>query len=288
MSKIAITPFFDDATNTLTYVVSDKASGLTAVIDPVMDYDSASGTLSSQGIDKVIHFLDENELQLEWILETHAHADHVTAAHYLKQKRGGHIGIGEHIGRVQDTFKSLFNLESDFPCDGRQFDHLFVDNEIIKLGHVNIHVMHTPGHTPACVSYLIEDAVFVGDTLFMPDYGTARADFPLGSAKVLYHSITRLLSLPMTTRMFVGHDYKAPGREEFAWETTVIEQQRNNVHVNSGITCDAFVKMRNERDATLAVPKLLLPSIQMNIRAGQLPPKEDNGKAYLKIPLTQK
>ncbi len=288
MSKIHITSFFDDATNTVTYVVCDQASRLAAVIDPVLDFDAASGTLSTQSADQIIAFLDESELKLEWILETHAHADHITAAKYLKDKRGGEIGIGEHITRVQDTFKSRFNLEPEFACDGSQFDQLFADNEIIKLGHVDIQVLHTPGHTPACVSYHIEDAVFVGDTLFMPDYGTARADFPLGSAKVLFSSIERLLTLPNATRMFVGHDYKAQGRDEFAWETTVIEQQKSNIHVKQGTSVQDFVNMRTKRDATLAVPKLLLPAIQLNIRAGDMPPAESNGSHYLKIPLTRK
>ena len=227
----------------------------------------------------------KNGYNVEWILETHAHADHLSSAYYLKSIVGGYIGIGEHICRVQDTFKEIFNMETEFKTDGSQFDHLFADEEIIKLGHIDITVLHTPGHTPACVSYLIEDSVFVGDTLFMPDFGTARTDFPLGSAKSLYQSIQRLLSLPTLTRIFVGHDYKAPARDVFAWETSVIEQQRNNVHVKAGVPVEEFVKMRDARDATLSVPRLLLPAIQINIRAGAMPPQESNGHAYLKIPL---
>ena len=285
MSKIDITAFFHDDTNTITYVVVDKATSCCAIIDPVLDYDPASGRSSTVSADKIVSHIVKNGYKVEWILETHAHADHLSSAHYLKDNLTGDIGIGEHICRVQETFKKIFNLETEFKTDGSQFSHLFADKEMIKLGHVDITVLHTPGHTPACVSYLIEDAVFVGDTLFMPDYGTARTDFPLGSAKVLYQSIQRILSLPSLTRMFVGHDYKAPDRDVFAWETSVIEQQRNNVHVKAGVSEDEFVKMRDARDVTLNVPRLLLPAIQINIRAGVMPPKESNGHAYIKIPL---
>ncbi|MEP4891975.1 MAG: MBL fold metallo-hydrolase [Aliiglaciecola sp.] len=288
MNKLIIQPFLDENTNTVTYVLTDKTCNLSAIIDPVLDFDASSGTLSSASADKVIKYLDDNNFSLEWILETHAHADHITASQYIKEKRGGEIGIGEHIRIVQTTFKKIFNLDAEFPCDGSQYDHLFSDGEIIKLGHLNIQIMNTPGHTPACVSYLIEDAVFVGDTLFMPDYGTARADFPNGSAKALYQSIQKILALPGDTRIFVGHDYKAEGRDEYAWESTVFQQLRNNIHVKNGTSENDFVSMRNARDKTLAAPKLLLPSIQMNIRAGLMPDTEDNGISYLKIPLTSK
>jgi glyoxylase-like metal-dependent hydrolase (beta-lactamase superfamily II) len=285
MNKIDITAFFLEDTNTISYLVVDVATSCCAIIDPVLDYDLASGRTSTLSADKIVSHIVKNGYTLEWILETHAHADHLSAAHYLKGVLGASIGIGEHICRVQETFKPLFNLEKEFKTNGSQFDHLFADEEIIKLGDVDITVIHTPGHTPACVSYLVEDSVFVGDTMFMPDYGTARTDFPLGSAKLLYQSIQRILSLPPLTRMFVGHDYKAPDRDVFAWETSVLEQQRNNVHIKAGISVDEFVEMRNTRDATLNVPRLLLPAIQINIRAGAMPPKESNGHAYLKIPL---
>jgi len=286
MSKLNIQPFFDENTQTVTYVVVDKATCLAAVIDPVLDFDSPSGKISSTSADKVIAFLDDNNLRLEWILETHAHADHITASNYIKTKRGGQIGIGEHIKKVQSTFKKIFNFNDDLACDGSQFDFLFEDGEIISLGHLNFHVIHTPGHTPACVSYLIEDAIFVGDTIFMPDFGTARADFPSGNAKILYQSIQRILSLPEQTRIFVGHDYKSPTRDQYAWETTVLQEKRNNIHVKLGTTESDFVSMRESRDANLPVPKLLLPSIQLNIRAGHLPIEEANGVCYLKLPLT--
>lgn len=287
MSKLVIKPFFDEDTFTITYVVTDKATSQSAVIDPVLDFDAQAGKLSSKRADEVIDYLDSHNLRLEWILETHAHADHITASHYLKQKRGGNIGIGENIKLVQSVFKKAFNLGDDMLCDGSQFDFLFEDGEMISLGHLNIEVMHTPGHTPACVSYLIEDAIFVGDTIFMPDFGTARTDFPSGSAKTLYHSIQKILALPDQTRIFVGHDYKSPTRDTYAWETTVLEEKRNNIHVKKGVSEQEFVEQRITRDKTLPVPKLLLPSIQINIRAGQMPPKESNETAYLKIPLTE-
>ena len=286
MNKLSVQSFFDENTQTVTYVVTDKATCSAAIIDPVLDFDPTSGKLSSVNADEVIAFLDDNNLRLEWILETHAHADHITAANYIKEKRGGKIGVGEHIKKVQTTFKKTFNLNNEFPCDGSQFDFLFEDGEIISLGHLDIHVMHTPGHTPACVSYIIEDAVFVGDTIFMPDFGTARADFPMGSAKTLYQSIQKILSLPDQTRIFVGHDYKSPTRDDYAWETTVLQEKRNNIHVKLGTSQSEFVNLRESRDANLPVPKLLLPSIQLNIRAGNLPIAETNGVSYLKLPLT--
>jgi glyoxylase-like metal-dependent hydrolase (beta-lactamase superfamily II) len=285
MQGIDIKSFFHEETNTITYLVVDKATSCCAIIDPVLDYDSVSSCTSTISTDKIVTHIVKNDYHLEWILETHVHADHLSSAYYLKESLGGRIGIGEHICRVQETFKQTFNLQNEFKADGSSFDQLFSNQEIIKLGHVNITVLHTPGHTPACVSYLIEDNIFVGDTLFMPDYGTARADFPLGSAKSLYQSIQRILSLPPLTRMFVGHDYKAPNRNVFSWETSVIEQKQNNVHVKNGVTKEEFVKMRNAKDATLNIPRLLLPAIQINIRAGAMPPKESNGHAYLKIPL---
>lgn len=286
MKKLIIKPFFDDNTCTITYVVTDKATSKTAIIDSVLDFDANAGNLSSQRADEVIQYIDDNNFRLEWILETHAHADHITASAYLKKKRGGKIGIGEHITTVQSAFKNTFNMSDDIPCDGSQFDYLFEDGEMISLGHLNVEVMHTPGHTPACVSYLIEDAVFVGDTIFMPDFGTARTDFPSASAKALFHSVRKILALPDQTRIFVGHDYKSPTRDVYAWETTVLEEKRNNIHMKEGTTEADFIKMRNTRDSYLPVPRLLLPSIQLNILAGQMPPKEANGLSYLKIPLS--
>lgn len=286
MSKLDIHAFFDNNTQTVTYVVTDKATLSTAIIDPVLDFDQSAGRLYSQSADAIIAYLDENNLRLEWILETHAHADHITASHYIKQQRGGQVGIGADIKKVQSTFKRIFNLGDEFACNGSQFDFLFDDGEIINLGHLSIHILHTPGHTPACVSYLVEDAVFVGDTLFMPDFGTARADFPNGSAKVLYQSIQKLLSLPDRTRVFVGHDYKSDTRDEYAWETSIFQEKRNNIHVKMGTTEQDFVRLREQRDAKLPVPKLLLPAIQLNIRAGSLSPEETNGVSYLKLPVT--
>lgn len=286
MNKLNIQSFFDNATNTVTYVISDLASKQAAVIDPVLDFDPNAGKLNAQSADKIIAFLDDNNLSLEWILETHAHADHITASSYLKEKRGGQIGIGEHIKKVQSTFKKTFNLNGDLPCDGSQFDHLFEDGEMIKLGHLSIEVMHTPGHTPACVSYKVEDAIFVGDTLFMPDYGTARADFPNGSAKTLYQSIQRILALPDSTRIFVGHDYLSEKRDSYQWETSVLQEKCHNIHLGKGVSEQDFVERRNTRDASLPVPRLLLPAIQINIRAGHLPTEESNGVSYLKIPIS--
>ena len=287
MSKIKVDSFFDNATHTITYIVIDVASGHCAIIDPVLDYHANSGRIFTSSADKIVSHIDKFGYKVEWILETHAHADHLTAAPYLKSKLGGSIGIGEHIVRVQSTFKQLFNLPEEFVADGHQFDHLFNDDEKIRLGHLDMRVIHTPGHTPACVSYLIEDAVFVGDTLFMPDYGSARTDFPNGSANRLYQSIQKLLSLADNTRLFVGHDYLPEGRTEFTWQSSVVEQKRYNIHVHDGVSQQDFVTMREARDASLDVPKLLLPAIQINIRGGELPPPESNGKRYLKIPLNQ-
>lgn len=279
-----IQAFFDEPTNTVTYLVSDPATRQAAVIDPVLDYDHRSGKASTVSADRVLEAARADGLTIAWVLETHAHADHLSAASYIRQRTGAQVAIGEHIRDVQTIFRPVFNLD-DVSGDGSEFDRLLQDGEILKIGELTVEVLHTPGHTPACVSYRIGDAVFVGDTLFMPDYGTARADFPGGSARTLFRSIQRLLALPPETRIFLCHDYKAPGRDSYAWETTVAEERACNVHVREGIEEDAFVAMRQQRDATLAAPTLLLPSIQVNIRAGQLPRAESNGVHYLKIPI---
>jgi glyoxylase-like metal-dependent hydrolase (beta-lactamase superfamily II) len=275
---------FDSATWTVSYVVYEKAGSSCVIIDPVLDYDHKSGRTRTDTADKLIKFVEEKKLQVEWILETHAHADHITAAAYLKQKLGGKTAIGDHIPTVQKVFKGIFNLESDFATDGSQFDHLLKDGEEFHFGDLTGSTLFVPGHTPACVAYQIGDAVFVGDTMFMPDVGTARCDFPGGDAKVLYGSVKKILSLPDTTRLFMCHDYP-PNNRPVAFETTVAEQRKNNIHVNDGISESEFVTMRTQRDATLEMPVLILPSVQVNIRAGQMPPKEDNGIAYLKIPV---
>jgi glyoxylase-like metal-dependent hydrolase (beta-lactamase superfamily II) len=275
---------FDPATWTVTYVVHHGRGSDCAIIDPVLDYDTKSGRTSHATPDKVIDYVRANDLDVQWILETHAHADHLSAAPYLRAQLGGRIGIGERITQVQKVFKGIFNLEPDFKLDGSQFDHLFRDGEAIPLGTLSGEVMFVPGHTPACSAYRFGDAVFVGDTLFMPDVGTARCDFPGGDAKTLYASTRKLLSLPPETRLFMCHDYPPPGRA-VAFETTVAEQRAKNIHVHNGATEDDFVAMRSKRDATLEMPTLILPSVQINIRAGAMPPEEANGVAYLKIPL---
>jgi glyoxylase-like metal-dependent hydrolase (beta-lactamase superfamily II) len=254
-------------------------------VDPVLDYDPKSGRTATDSADKLIEFLRVEKLKVEWILETHAHADHLTAAPYLREKVGGRTAIGEHIKTVQAIFAKVFNFETDFRTDGSQFDHLFKDGETFSIGALEGRVLHTPGHTPACLTYLIGDAGFVGDTLFMPDYGTARCDFPGGDAATLYRSIHKLFALPEATRLFMCHDYMAPGRDAYAWETTVGDEKAKNIHVGGGATEADFVRMRTERDATLSMPVLILPSVQVNIRAGQFPPPESNGVSYLKIPL---
>ncbi|HEV7271003.1 MBL fold metallo-hydrolase [Pseudoxanthomonas sp.] len=284
MATPALHAWFDEATNTVTYVVWDPATRHAAIIDPVLDYDHRSGRASHRAADTLLGFIADHELAVQWILETHAHADHLSAAPYLKEKTGAPVGIGEHITEVQRTFAPVFGLD-DVSGDGREFDRLFRDGEMFPLGGLQVEVIHTPGHTPACVSYRIGDAVFVGDTLFMPDYGTARADFPGGDARTLYRSIQKLLALPDDTRLYLCHDYKAPGRDHYAWETTVADEKSHNVHVGGGVDEDRFVAMREARDATLSAPTLLLPSLQVNIRAGRLPAPEDNGRRYLKIPL---
>lgn len=283
-SAAQIQAFFDEATNTVTYLVSDPVTRQAAVIDPVLDYDHRSGKVSTASADQVLAAAAAQALEVAWILETHAHADHLSAAPHLKARTGARVAIGEHIRDVQTIFRPVFNLD-DVSGDGVEFDRLLRDGETFTIGDLKVDVLHTPGHTPACVSYRIGDAVIVGDTLFMPDYGTARADFPGGSAHTLYQSIQKLLALPPATRLFMCHDYKAPGRDSYAWESTVAEERARNVHVHAGVDADAFVAMRQRRDATLAAPTLLLPSIQVNIRAGRLPEAESNGVRYLKIPI---
>lgn len=285
-SAAQIQAFFDEATNTVTYLVSDPVTRQAAVIDPVLDYDHRSGKALTVSVDRVLAAADAQSLEVVWILETHAHADHLSAAPWLKAHTGARVAIGEHIREVQTIFRPMFNLDvDDAHGDGEEFDLLLRDGETLHIGELKVQVLHTPGHTPACVSYRIDDVVFVGDTLFMPDYGTARADFPGGSAHTLYHSIQKLLALPPETRLFMCHDYKAPNRDSFAWESTVGEERERNVHVHDGVSEDEFVAMRKRRDATLAPPTLLLPSIQVNIRGGRWPEAESNGVRYLKIPM---
>ena len=283
--KPNVTVFFEQKSNTVTSVVQDPHSNKVAIIDSVLDFDYASGRTQTQSADEIIRFIQHNQLEVEWILETHAHADHLSAAPYLKKQLGGKIAIGEHIREVQGVFGNVFNESDDFLRDGSQFDHLFTDGEIFLVGEMQVEVLYTPGHTPACVSYLAGDALFVGDTLFMPDFGTARCDFPGGSADTLYASVQRLLSLPSETRMFVGHDYKAKGREIYAWETTVGEQKEKNIHVGVGQDHQTFIKMRTERDATLSMPRLIIPAIQVNMRAGHLPKADQKGQIFLKVPI---
>lgn len=275
---------FDPATWTVTYVVYEKEGSACAIIDSVLDYDPKSGRTSTESADKVIAFVREKNLKVQWILETHAHADHLTAAPYLKDHLGGQTAIGDHITAVQRVFKGVFNLEASFKEDGTQFDHLLQMDETFAIGNLSAHAMYVPGHTPACVAYQVGDAVFVGDTLFMPDVGSARCDFPGGCAKTLYASARKILSLPGSTRLFMCHDYP-PETREVTFETTVAEQRAHNIHLHDGIDEAEFVRMRTARDATLAMPVLILPAVQINIRAGAFPPKDDNGVSYLKIPL---
>lgn len=283
-AKPIIDAFFDEPTFTVTYLVSDPTTKRAAIVDPVRDYDHKAGKASTASADRLLARIAERGLGVDWILETHAHADHLTAAPYLKARTGAKVAIGEHIREVQKIFRKVFDA-ADVSEDGREFDRLLRDGERLALGNLEIEIMHLPGHTPADVAYRIGDAVFVGDTLFMPDYGTARADFPGGDAATLYRSIRRLLSLPGETRLFMCHDYKAPGRDRFAWESTVADERARNIHVHDGIDEAAFVALRQRRDATLAAPVLLLPSVQVNIRAGNLPPPDRNGVSYLKIPV---
>jgi glyoxylase-like metal-dependent hydrolase (beta-lactamase superfamily II) len=283
--KPEVTAFFDEPTNTVSYVVVDPATGKCALVDSVLDYDPSAGRTDRHSADRMIAFVKEHGLEVEWILETHVHADHLSAAPYLKQQVGGKLAIGHNITVVQNVFGKIFNAGTEFQRDGSQFDHLFEDGESFMLGSIEARAIHTPGHTPACMTYVIGDAAFVGDTLFMPDFGTARCDFPGGDARQLYRSIRKIFALPDETRLFMCHDYKAPGRDEYRWETTVGEEKRANVHVHDGISEDEFVAMRTARDATLGMPRLILPSVQVNMRAGQMPPPEGNGQRYLKIPL---
>ncbi|HPG22162.1 MAG TPA: MBL fold metallo-hydrolase [Amaricoccus sp.] len=279
--------FFDEATFTASFVVSDPESRKCAVVDSVLDFDYSSGRTDTKSADAIVAFVKEQSLEAVWLLETHVHADHLSAAPYLQERLGGKIGIGEKITVVQDTFGKVFNEGTRFQRDGSQFDRLFKEGDRFEIGALQGRVLHTPGHTPACLTYVIGDAAFVGDTLFMPDFGTARADFPGGSAEALYASIQKILALPDETRILVGHDYKAPGRDTFAWETTVAEQKALNVHVGGGATAEDFVRMREARDATLDMPKLIIPSIQVNMRAGQMPEPDDSGKRFLKVPVNE-
>ncbi|MFN4090436.1 MAG: MBL fold metallo-hydrolase [Alphaproteobacteria bacterium] len=282
-----IRAFFDEPTNTVSYLVADPAGGAAAVIDPVLDYDHKAGEVDVRSVEAILAAAESAGWRIVWTLETHAHADHLSGAPYIKAKTWARIGIGAHIRDVQRIFRPIFNTP-DLRTDGSDFDHLFEDGDRFAIGSLEVEVLHTPGHTPADISYRIGDAVFVGDTLFMPDYGTARADFPGGDAGLLYRSIRRLLALPAETRLFMCHDYKAPGREDYAWETTVAAQRAGNVHVRDGVDEAAFVAMRTRRDASLAAPTLLLPSIQVNIRAGRFPQADDNGVRYLRIPVRAK
>lgn len=279
--------FFDEATFTVSFVVTDPESRKCAVVDSVLDFDYSSGRTDTKSADAIVAFVKERSLETVWLLETHVHADHLSAAPYLQERLGGKIGIGEKITVVQDTFGKVFNEGTRFQRDGSQFDRLFKEGDRFEIGALQGRVLHTPGHTPACLTYVIGDAAFVGDTVFMPDFGTARADFPGGSAETLYASIQKILALPDETRIFVGHDYKAPGRDTFAWETTVAEQKALNVHVGGGATAEDFVRMREARDATLDMPKLIIPSIQVNMRAGQMPEPDDSGKRFLKVPVNE-
>ena len=283
-AKPAIRAFFDEPTNTVSYLVWDPATMDGAVVDPVLDFEQRSGKATVKSADAILAAAKTLGVKIGQVLETHAHADHLSGAPYIKLKTGAKVAIGEHIKDVQRIFRPVFNA-IDVSGEGAEFDHLFKDGEHFKIGGLDGEVIYTPGHTPACVSYKIGDAVFIGDTMFMPDYGTARADFPGGDAHALYRSIQRILSLPAETRLFMCHDYKAPGRDQYAWETTVGEERTRNVHVHEGVSEDEFVKMRQSRDATLAAPLLLLPSIQVNIRAGKFPPAEANGVRYLKVPV---
>ncbi|SIS62860.1 Glyoxylase, beta-lactamase superfamily II [Gemmobacter megaterium] len=277
--------FFDEATNTITYVVQEPEGRACAIVDSVLDFDYASGRTDTRSADAVVEFIRDAGLEVAWILETHVHADHLSAAPYLQERLGGKIGIGEKITVVQNTFGKIFNEGTRFQRDGSQFDQLFTEGDSFHIGQLRGDVLHTPGHTPACLTYVIGDAAFVGDTLFMPDFGTARCDFPGGSAETMWDSIQKILALPDETRIFVCHDYKAEGRDQYAWETTVGDQKRLNKHIGAGKSKEDFIRMRTERDAELAMPKLIIPSLQVNMRAGQMPEPEDNGVSYLKVPV---
>ena len=279
--------FFDEPTFTVSYVVSDAATRKAAIIDSVWNFDHASGRTSFESADAIIAYVEAEGLEIEWILETHAHADHLSAAPYLQQKLGGKLAIGREIVTVQGVFGKIFNEGTELARDGSQFDRLFDDGDVLMIGDIPLLALHVPGHTPADMAYVIGDAVFTGDTMFMPDYGSARADFPGGDARHLYRSVRRLMQLPDATRVFLCHDYKAPNRDDYVWETTILAERTGNVHIHEGVTEDQFVEMRTQRDATLSMPKLILPALQVNIRAGHLPEPDDNGVRYLKLPIDQ-
>ena len=283
----SITSFFDEATNTISYIVCDPNGSSCAIIDSVLDFDFASGRTDTRSADKLINFVKENKLDVQWLLESHVHADHLSAAPYIQMEVGGKIGIGSHFTDVQESFGKIFIEGTEFQRDGSQFDKLFVEGDTFHIGQLRGDVLHTPGHTPACMTYVIGDAAFVGDTLFMPDFGTARCDFPGGSSENLFSSIQKILSLPDATRIFVGHDYKAPGREHYARETTEGEQKKKNIHIKSGKSKEDFVKLRDERDAKLAMPKLIVPSLQINMRAGNMPEPDEQGDVFLKVPINK-
>ncbi|MEM6831983.1 MAG: MBL fold metallo-hydrolase [Pseudomonadota bacterium] len=285
MNKPDVTGFFDPTTHTVSYVVADPKTRMCAVIDSVLDYDQASGRMQSRSAEAIIDYILNHRLTVEWIIDTHVHADHLTAAQFIKQHTGGRTGIGEKVKCVQQTFGKIFNENNSLRTDGSQFDWLFKDGETYKIGSIDAHAMLTPGHTPACMSHSIGDCIFVGDTLFMPDFGTARCDFPGGDAGLLYDSIQKIFALPDETRMYLCHDYKTSKRTEFSWETTVGDQKRSNIHVKTGVTREEFITKRRKRDAMLGFPDLILPSVQVNMRAGHLPPPETNGKHYIKIPI---
>lgn len=287
MTRPEVSGFFDDATNTISYIVRDPGSTRAAIVDSVLDFDYASGRTDTRSADRLVAEVEARGLDIDWILETHVHADHLSAAPYLQQRLGGRIGIGDQITVVQDTFGKVFNEGTEFQRDGSQFDRLFAEGDSFRIGGMEAQVFHTPGHTPACMTYLVGDAAFVGDTLFMPDFGTARCDFPGGSAASLYASIQRILALPDATRIFVGHDYLPDGRADFRWETTVAEERAANVHLASGRSAEEFVAMREARDASLAMPRLIIPSLQINMRAGRMPPADQDGATYIKVPLNR-
>lgn len=285
MTQLVVEAFFDEATHTVSYVAQDPATKRCAIIDSVLDFDTASGAVNTHSAEKIVESVKASGLSVDYILETHVHADHLSAAPFLKDQLGGQIAIGAEIITVQEVFGKIFNEGTEFERDGSQFDVLLNEGDSFKIGSIDVQVLHTPGHTPACMTYVIGNAAFVGDTLFMPDFGTARADFPGGSAAQLYRSIQKLFTLPDETRIFTAHDYKPPGREEFAWESTVGEQRAKNIHVKACVSEAEFVKMRETRDARLSMPKLILPSVQVNMRAGNLPKAEDDGRSYLKLPI---
>jgi glyoxylase-like metal-dependent hydrolase (beta-lactamase superfamily II) len=284
-SQPIVTAFFHEPTFTYSYVVQDSASKQCAIIDSVLDFDYSSGATTTQFADKILAFIGDQTLTVEWILETHVHADHLSAAPYLQQKTAAKTGIGAGITQVQTVFGKAFNAGPEFVRDGSQFDQLFEDQDEIRIGQLIGHALHTPGHTPACLTYVFSNDAFVGDTLFMPDYGTARCDFPGGDARTLYQSVQKLFKLPETTRLYMCHDYKAPGRAEYAFQTTVAEEKAHNIHIKQGISQSEFINMRSERDATLGMPRLILPAVQVNMRGGHMPKAEDNGQIYLKIPI---